>query len=226
MHTPHAQWLRFFPELRAIENPALHRLLSNSIHVRVHDGHMLFRDGELCTNYLLMLGGTVRVQKTAKDGRKVTLYRLQTGNVCEITTSCLLANEHYHAEAIAETLAYVVLLPKSIFNEALVTIPEFRDFVYRGVEHGMLHLLNLLEKVIFEPVEQRLAKSLLINKTDSGEIVITHQKIADNIGTAREVVSRSLKKLEKQNVVKIQRGKILILDRVYLQSLSEQSVSR
>lgn len=215
------QWLHFFPILNSIHTSAWHETLDNAIHVKIAAGQMVFRDGESCENYLLVLSGVVRVQKLSQDGHEITLYRLRTGEACEITTTCLLANDFYHAEAVAESDVTAVLMPKIYFQMALLESAEFRNYVYKNVEDGINILLGLIENVAFGPVDTRLAKDLILNKNRDNEVYATHHEIASNLGTAREVVSRILKKFEKKSWVKLQRGKIIILNSQEISNLAE-----
>ena len=97
----------------------------------------LFRDGEACENYLLLLEGSAKVQRLSASGQVITLYHLQAGQCCELTISCLLAGKAYPAEAVAESEVYVALLPKSVFHEVLSRSPQFRGSVFSAVEKGM-----------------------------------------------------------------------------------------
>ena len=222
--TTQAHWLTFFPTLNAIKNPAWSKLLENVKNMNFTPGELLFRNGEACQYYILVLSGTVRVKKTSLDGHELTLYRLQTGDACELTTTCLLANDYYRAEAIAETAVSAIVIPKVIFQEAISCSPEFSQLVYKDVEKGMSILLNLLEDVAFGPVDVRLAKCLLTHRNSANEVNATHCEIAANLGTAREVVSRTLKRFEKYAWVKLHRGKISILDEKALQHIVDKAV--
>ena len=221
LHAIDRQWLCFFPILNSIHTSAWNKMLENVIHLKLNAGQMVFRDGESCQNYLLVLSGIVRVQKISQDGHEITLYRLRTGEACEITTTCLLANDYYHAEAIAESDVTAVLIPKYYFQIALTESPEFRNYVYKNVEEGINVLLSLIEDVAFGPIDTRLAKDLILNKNHDNEVFTTHHEIASNLGTAREVVSRILKKFEKKSWVKLQRGKITILNPQAVSNLAE-----
>lgn len=214
-------WLNYFPRLSGLNSPAWEKMLSASTFITLKEGDMVFKAGEACMNYLFVISGVVRVQKTSQSGHEITLYRLFAGQVCEITTTCLLANEYYHAEAIAETLVRAVLVPKEYFQNALSETPEFRQYVYSSLEKRVNVLLDFIEEVAFTPVHNRLARSLLESMNSSQEIKATHYQIATNLGTAREVVSRILKGFEKDGLVKLGRGKIKVLNSDLLATLSE-----
>ena len=220
LQAQHLQWLSFFPPLNSIHHSSWQKMLTNSTRIHLQEGQMVFRYGECCANFLFILSGIVRVKKRTKDGHEITLYRLGTGQVCELTTTCLLANNYYCAEAVAESPVSAVMVPKVFFFEALSNIPEFRDYIYEDMQKGLGALLSLLEDVAFGSLEVRLAKCLVTNLNQEDAMLTTHQKIAANIGTVREVVSRTLKKFEQNGWVKLSRGKVQVLDKTRLMNIS------
>lgn len=220
IHDAKIHWLGFFPSLKHIPSGILEKIFRNANIQSLKAGEMVFRDGDACKNYLMVLSGVVRVQKISNYGHEITLYRLRTGDICRISTTCLLAHEYYHAEAIAESSSTVVLVPKQSFEEGLNESIEFRDIVYKNVEAGVENLLELVENVAFGPLEIRLANNLIMNKNENNEVYSTHHEIASDLGSAREVISRILKRFEKSNWVQLSRGHIEILDCHALEKLS------
>ena len=148
--------LKNFPALQEIVDPAWHRTIQSALVISQPAGAVLFRGGDACEHYFLMLEGVVRVQKVSEDGHEITLYRIQPGQVCELTTSCLLAEADYSAEAIAETDVRVLLIPKASFYEAITGSPAFRKFVFASLDQGMHELVHLLEEVAFGHLDHRL----------------------------------------------------------------------
>jgi len=217
-----SNWLSFFPRLNQLDSPAWKKMLLQSRYAHLKEGDMIFRSGEACLNYLFILSGTVRVQKSSDNGHELTLYRLYTGQVCEITTTCLLANEIYHVEALAESEVRVVLVPKQYFQNALSETPEFREYVYSSLEKRFNVLLDFVEEVAYAPVDNRLARCLLENRNQKNEVLTTHYQLATNLGTAREVISRLLKGFEKNGYLKLGRGKIQIIDEKPLEKMSNE----
>ena len=213
------RWLVFFPFLNTIKDTAWHDAVDRVSSITLSTGQIVFRAGQACENYFFVLSGTVRVQKTSLDGHEITLYRLRSGETCELTASCLLANDFYHADAITETPVTLMLLPKEDFKQAMLKSPEFYDYVHQNVEEGVNILLSLIEDVVFGPVDFRVAKDLMLNKNIRDEVCSTHHEIATNLGTAREVVSRVLKRFEKKSWVRLSRGKIVVLNSKALSSM-------
>ncbi|MEO5336230.1 MAG: Crp/Fnr family transcriptional regulator [Magnetospirillum sp. WYHS-4] len=194
------------------------RLLGESAHVvTLPAGTVVFRDGAECTSYLLVLEGSVRVQKTAENGREIVLYRVESGQSCVLTTNCLLAGEDYSAEAVAEGEVKALVLPRQAFRSLVDGSPAFREFVFSAYATRLSDLLALIEEVAFRRVDARLAAWLAGR---GGAIAATHQEIAAELGTAREVVSRQLKDFERRGWVALQRGRIDLLDLPALRALA------
>ncbi|MDH3325081.1 MAG: Crp/Fnr family transcriptional regulator [Gammaproteobacteria bacterium] len=214
-------WLASFPQLSKIQTESWNNLLAKVKRIRLNPGEMIFRNGDICNNYLFVLSGVVRVQKLSISGSEITLYRIHSGEVCEITTSCLLAHDLYHAEAIAETEVVAIVVPSQYFLEALKESEILQDYVYSNVENGLNSLLELLGEIAFESVDSRLARSLLKHCDNKHFVLITHHDLAADLGTAREVVSRMLKRFESRGWVSLRRGKIVIHDFSSLEKLSQ-----
>ena len=217
-------WLDAYPELQKLSKLVGPDILQSASLVTVRAGLPLFRDGEACENYLLILEGSARVQKLSENGQIITLYHLEAGHACELTASCLLAGRSYPAEAIAETEVRAALLPKYYFQEALSRSPQFRSFVFSTIDKGMQDLVTLVEEVSFGQIDRRLARRLLLSARSGDRIQMTHHTLAEELGTAREVVSRQLKEFERQGWVRLHRGWIEIADKNALRELAEHTV--
>ncbi|MEJ2566442.1 MAG: Crp/Fnr family transcriptional regulator [Gammaproteobacteria bacterium] len=189
--------------------------------ITVQPGMPLYRHGQACEYYLMILSGSVRVQKLSEKGQVITLYHLVAGRACELTTTCLLGGKNYPAEAVAETEAQAILIPKADFQQALAQNPEFRNFVFSSIDKGMNELIGLLEDVSFGRMDSRLARRLLQLSEKTDPVEVTHQTLAEELGTAREVISRLLKGFERQNWVRLHRGQVEILDRDALRKLAQ-----
>ena len=221
MSTKGHDFLEKYPAVRDLYALAGDKL-ANAMHlVTVQPGMSLYQHGQPCEHYLLILSGSVRVQKLSEKGQVITLYHLVAGRACELTTTCLLGGKNYPAEAVAETRVQAVLIPKADFQEALAQKPDFRAFVFSSIDKGMNDLIGLLEDVSFGRMDARLARRLLqLADPAQSAITVTHQALADELGTAREVISRLLKGFERQGYVKLHRGRVEILDRKRLDALA------
>jgi len=183
----------------------------------------VFHAGDLCQAFLILLDGEVRVQLTSASGREVTLYRIGPGGSCILTTSCLLSNEHYPAEAIAESDVEALAIPVSSFQSALESSQWFRRFVFDGFSSRLTSVIQKIEQIAFTAIDVRLA-AVLLDLDRKGVEKITHQDIAVELGTAREVVSRHLKRFESQGWVQLGRGQVSLTDRPQIEALARPSL--
>ena len=204
-----------FPELNQL-SPESQKILDRGIQImNVPAGTVMFAEGSECRGYVMLLEGTVRVQKTSEDGREIVLYRVEEGESCIMTTTCLISDDQYGAEGIAESDISVAIVPPATFNQLLDKSAEFRRFVFEVYAKRMSMLMMLVDEVVFKKLDRRLAQMLLDSKGEKFEI--THQEIALELGSVREVVSRQLKVFERQGLIQMSRGMIEIKDRAGLQ---------
>ncbi|MCF6214545.1 MAG: Crp/Fnr family transcriptional regulator [Emcibacter sp.] len=205
-----------FPELGKLSQES-QEILEEGLHiVKAPSGSVMFAEGSECRGYVMLLEGTVRVQKSSEEGREITLYRVEAGESCIMTTTCLISDDQYGAEGIAETDVTLAVVPPATFNRLLALSEEFRNFVFEVYAKRMSMLMMLVEEVVFKKLDKRLAQLLLDQKNDQFDV--THQDIAMELGSVREVVSRQLKVFERQELIKLGRGNIQILDRGGLQA--------
>jgi CRP/FNR family transcriptional regulator len=192
--------------LTAAEQDALRRDVQSA---HIPAGTVLFDLDSPCSLFLLLTAGTVRVVKPALSGREIVLYRLDPGDSCILTVSCLLGESSYPARGVAETDVAAYILPRPLFYRLLGDSEPFRAFVFRYFAARISELMQLVEEVAFGAIDQRLANLLV---TQGPRLEMTHQQIADELGTVREVVSRRLKVLEQQGLVRLRRGQVEVLD--------------
>jgi len=204
-------WLNTFPELKDNRDKAWRTSSAKAMRMQVKRGSVLFRDGDACNGYVLVVNGAIRVQKIDPQGHEIVLYRVEEGQSCMLTTTCLLANQHYPAEGVAETDVDLVILPLDAFDAALSESPGFRHFVMANIGHRISDLMLLLEDVAFGRKDVRLAAFLLKHAAKNDVLELTHRQLAVELGTAREVVSRLIKDFERKGMVKLGRNKITLL---------------
>lgn len=222
---PTERLLAAFPVLQAAD-PRARRLLETTTSVaRIPAGTRLFGPGSACQAYMMVLSGSVRVQKVGESGREIVLYRVEAGQTCVLTTACLLTGAAYDAEGIAETEIEGVLLPEATFQELLGASPPFRNCVFGAFAARLADLLELIEDVAFGRLDVRLAQALTRGLTEGAQAIslkTTHQDLATELGTAREVVSRQLKEFERRGWVSLGRGRIELGDPAALRRLAAQ----
>lgn len=193
-------------------DPEMRALRAGVQRARLPAGQAVFHRGDACRNYLVVLNGSVRVQVLSPAGREVVLYRVGEGQSCVITTSCLISQEAYPAEGITEQETEALSIPKGLFDRALASSEHFRRFVFANQGRRLADLIQRVEEVAFGRIEVRLAKHLLeLGKRHDRRINATHQQLASELGTAREVISRQLKAFENKGWIALQRGSVEIV---------------
>lgn len=209
--------IRLYPPIGEM-TPAAQRLLHDNLQRATAPAHhVLFDLDSPCSLFLLIYAGSIRVIKPALSGREIMLYRLEPGDSCVLTASCLLGRSTYPARGVVETNLTAFALAQPVFNQLLETSTPFRALVFNHFADRVADLMQLVEEVAFGPLDQRLAAYLLAR---APHLEATHQQIADELGTVREVVSRRLKQLEQAGLVQLARGQVHVLDAARLRQLA------
>ena len=212
---------QLFPDLTQLEDQSGKAVLDSASIVRLPADATAFELGGACENYLLVIQGIVRVQQTAANGREIILYRVNPGESCVLTTSCLMAKNRYPAEGITETEVKALMIPAQSFHRAMEHSPGFRTFVLDGYGQRLADLMKIIENIAFRRMDCRLAEKLLRLSEDQQAISITHQALAIELGSAREVISRLLKEFEHKGWIRLGRGMISVIDPACLKQLSD-----
>ncbi|HFD12789.1 MAG TPA: Crp/Fnr family transcriptional regulator [Crenotrichaceae bacterium] len=210
-------WEQHFPSFAEAQDPAVNDFMHSAKLINVSDRQMVFSVGDPCENYLLLLEGQIRVQLIAETGREVMLYTVSSGDSCVLTTSCLMEHKPYPAEAFTDADIRAFLISEADFNKALEKSDFFRKYVFSNISNRLSSVIHRMEDVVLNPIEARLAKYLL--SIDEPVIKKTHQELASEMGTAREVISRHLRQLKISGWVQLSRGKITLIDRSALEKL-------
>lgn len=216
-----SDWTERFQGTRALPRGVRNRLIEVATTRRYARGHEVFGPQNVPDSLFFLVEGTIRVSQTSDNGRDIVLYRVDAGESCVLTTACMLAEEAYNAEGIAETDITVVSLPKKAFDDIVATEPAFRNFVFAAYSRRLIDLLRVVDDVAFGRIDVRLAARLLVLAGDGNDIAATHQQIASELGTAREVVSRVLHDFQKRDLIGQSRGRILLRDRAVLRTLAD-----
>jgi len=199
-----------YPVLRQIAEDRLRMLEETAKLVQAPAGQRLFGDGSPCTHYPLLLEGVIRASKSSPDGHEILLYRLNPGESCVITVVALLGETTYPAIGTAEKKLTLYGVPRAVFLDLVLGSPPFRTFVFDSLSQRMARLMALIDDVAFRRVDQRLASRLLRHQHP---ITATHQMLADELGTTREVISRTLESFQESGMLRLGRKRIEILDR-------------
>ncbi len=193
------------------------------LNARLPAGAAICDLGQECTHLALILEGRARVYELAESGREITLYRIEAGECCILTASCILGGERFPAIASCERDLQVILIPAAHVEDFMLRFPAWRRFIWRLLATRLSGVLALLEEVTFRRLDQRLLRYLLQRGVESGrdDLAITHQTIADDLGTSREVVSRVLKDLAHRGMLELARGQIRLRRQALEQALAQ-----
>ncbi len=201
---------------------AIKRMLDASKLASVPARVTVFRPQDRCENYLLVTAGKVKVSLLTPSGHELLLYRVEPGESCVLTTTCLMASKPYPAEGVTETEVTALMIPKTAFDQALAESDSFRQIVFDHLSHRFADIIARIETVKFSDLDTRLADQLLRQMSPEHIVAATHQALAAEIGTSREVVSRHLKELEHRGMIRLGRGRINVVDVAALRGIAVQ----
>lgn len=204
-----ARLLQSYPLLKDIPTAKLEALLEQAQQLHLPAGTIVFDENQPCQGFPLVLSGNIRVIKSAANGRELQLYRVACGESCILTSSCLLGHSPYHARGVVDEDVEMIVLPASTFRTLLAEHSSFRDYIFGLFSERLTDLLQLVTAVAFQKLDQRLA-TLLIAKANP--VRITHQALADELGSVREIITRLLKNFAEQGWVKLGREQIELID--------------
>lgn len=217
-----AEWTKTLAPLADIDDDVWHYVASRAQIVDVPAGARPFSAGDPCGHYVIVKDGAVQVFASIPGAREFLLYRLGPGEACCATASGILRRENHVTNSIAEEDTIAVLISSRDFHHAFHQSKGFRDFVVSSYEARIQQLLELLEAFLVEQVDARLARCLLRHAKKGGAINVSHEELASEVGTAREVVSRNLKSWERQGCVRLGRRRIELIDPVLLVELTQR----
>lgn len=216
-------WIDRFKGLSRLPGEIRAELEQGSQIVSVPAGTQIFAPGQTADNLLLLLDGTVRVQQKSETGREVFLYRVHAGESCVLTTACMLAFEDYSADGIAETDVSAAAIPRRTFDSLVAKSPVFREFVFTAYSRRITDLFTLIDDIVFQRMDVRLAARLLELVDENGVVHATHAVLGTELGTAREVISRTLSEFHRRGWVEQSRGEVHITGRAGLERLVRSS---
>lgn len=199
------------------------RMQASAQVVELPAGAFYFHEGDTCSQIALLGAGNIRVFKNSETGREITLYHVCTGETCILTASCVLAGASYPATARVEVPAQAVLFPAAHFRAWVGMHEEVRRFIFEILARRVANIMALVEEIAFRKMDQRLAEFLLMRFANAGAPVtslqLTHEQIAAELGSAREVISRLLKEFERLGAIELGRARIRLRDEQALKSL-------
>ena len=179
---------------------------------RIPAGRDVFLENDQVDAIALLISGVVRVYKIGETGREITLYRFGNGESCILTANAILSQRTFPAIAVVEKDAEAVMIPAGAFREWVSKYDPWREFVFDLLSQRLSSVMEIVEEVAFRRMDERLASLLLTRARAHNPMQITHQQIAAELGSSREVISRLLEDFSKRGLLRVGRGEIEVLD--------------
>jgi CRP/FNR family transcriptional regulator len=179
---------------------------------RVPVGRDVFVEGDRADAIALLVAGVVRVYKSGETGREITLYRLGLGESCVLTANAILSQRSFPAIATVEQDVEAVMIPAERFRAWVRSHDVWRDFVFELFSQRLSAVMAIVDEVVFRRMDRRLATLLHQRARAANPVRMTHQEMADELGSAREVISRLIEALAADGIVHAQRGMVEVLD--------------
>ncbi len=213
--------LRLFPVVGRLSAAQQEEFFSRVGRADLEQGSAVCSEGQSCTHLPLVLSGSVRVFKLSESGREITLYRIEAGQSCVLTASCMIGGAPFPANAVIDDSVTALLVPLGQVQSWMQASGAWRDFMFSLVAERLAEVISVVEEVAFRRVDARIADYILHKADPDGRLARTHQTIAFDLGTSREVVTRILKDLECRGIVSLARGELQLRDRKGLESLNK-----
>jgi len=211
---------RAMPVLQGADPELLREFKQAAFYARIPSGRDIFAEGDRIDAIALLISGVVRVYKIGETGREITLYRFGQGESCILTANAILSRQSFPAIATVERDAEAVMVPAETFRDWVKRYDRWRGFVFDLLSQRLSSMMEIVDEVAFRRLDRRVAE-LLVERSRTGEpIHITHQEIAAELGSSREVVSRLLEDFAERGWIRTGRGTLEVRDRAALERRS------
>jgi CRP/FNR family transcriptional regulator len=207
------------PVLRQADAPLIREFQQVAFLAKIPKGKDVFLEDSQVDSIALLLSGVVRVYKIGETGREITLYRFGNGQSCILTANAILSQKTFPAIATVEKEAEAVMIPADRFRDWVIRYDLWRDFVFNLLSQRLSAIMAIVDEIAFRRMDARVAALLLVRAQTQSPLRITHQEIASELGSSREVISRLLEDFSERGLIHLGRGEIEILDHEGLVSL-------
>ena len=209
---------RALPVLSRADPQLVREFIQAAFFARIRAGKDIFIEGDDVEAIALLISGVVRVYKIGETGREITLYRFGLGESCILTANAILSRQTFPAIATVEEEAEAVMIPAATFRGWVDKYALWRGFVFDLLSQRLANVLLIVDEVTFRRMDARLAAFLLARSRVENPIEITHQEIAAELGSSREVISRILEDFAAQGLIQTSRGRLEVLETELLQT--------
>jgi len=196
-------WKKLFPQF---EPELLEILDKNAIERSFHAGEEIVRTGQYIKSTVLVLSGRIKIYRQNDEGSEFLMYYLGPGEACAVSLICALQSQTSEITAKAVEDTEVIMLPVQLMDDLMIKFISWSHFVIQTYRNRFDELLTVIDNIAFKNMDERLEFYLKRSKTNSGKLILdlTHQEIADDLNSSREVISRLLKKMEQLGKNKIE----------------------
>ena len=205
------EFLTTFPIFKDGDPSLVKTILSASFSQSFLPHTQLYLEGDRCPGIAFVLSGEIRVYKIGETGREITLYEIYPGETCILNAACILSQRNYPANAVGLIDGSMLYLPEGVFKRLLAKHQVMRAFIFSLFSQRFGEIIELIEEVTFGKMDARL-EDYLVEKAENDQLHTTHQNIANDLGTSREVVSRLLKDFEHKGRIALSRNRIRLLE--------------
>ena len=213
-----SQIRHILPVISQAEPQMVREFQQAAYYAHIPTGRDIFAQGDQVNAIALLISGAVRVYKIGETGREITLYRFSAGESCILTANAILSHHSFSAIATVEQDAEAIMIPADTFRDWVNRYKLWREFVFDLLSQRLSSVLEIVDEVAFGRMDIRVATLLLDRSTSENPLISTHQEIAAELGSSREVISRILGSLASQGLIQMSRGAIEVLDPQLLKS--------
>ena len=207
------------PVLQRAEPQLVREFQQAATLAKIPAGYDVFLEGDRVDAIALLISGVVRVYKIGETGREITLYRFGNGQSCILTANAILSQKTFQAIATVEKEAEAVMIPAATFRDWVMRYDLWREFVFDLLSQRLSTMMEIVDEIVFHRMDARIASLLLIRAQSQNPMRTTHQEIAAELGSSREVVSRLLEDFSERGLIRSARGEIEVLDAEGLESV-------
>jgi CRP/FNR family transcriptional regulator len=215
-----ARIAKILPILQRAEPHITDDFRQSTYYARIPTGKDIFAEGDRADAIALLFSGVVRVYKIGETGREITLYRFGTGESCILTANAILSSQSFPAIATVEQDTEAIMIPADTFRDWVRRYDLWRDFLFRLLSQRLTSVMEIVDEVAFQRMDIRVATFLLERSTKQNPLNVTHQRIAAELGSSREVISRILESFAQQGLVRMERSTIEVLDAISLRAVA------
>lgn len=173
-------------------------------------GQIMTGDNTRCNGVPMIVMGRLRLFRISDKGREVTLYRINEGEICLLAAVCAMGDTQYDFSIEAEKPSTLLIIPPEIFGKLFSRSQPFRTYMFNELARKLVTTMETIEMLVFSSIEERILEYLRQKAGDAGVVKVTHEKMAVDIGSSREVITRQLKKMAEKGLLRLERGKIIL----------------